>query len=247
MKFKIVLENKIIKYICWIVANLMTLSSFLLAIFSIIYMFKSFTNYIVWFPKVLAVCCILDFTDGKLARISGLSEILAVDIDTIVDAVTFALLPSIFLGFYIKNFHVVAGIMSGLIYFIAAIYRLYRFTKRDPLFTLYFEGVPSPFAAMVIGSLIILEETPEWAILVTTLAVAIFMITKTPFPSFKGDWKAFDLFWVISTTIIILSIAVLPFDLMKYPGYVLSVWMLIYMAFGPQYVLFLERKKNQME
>ncbi len=241
-------------------ANLFTLGNIVLAITGIIYVFIAPENYVFWFAKFLAVCSILDFADGKLARISG-SEKLAVDIDTIVDAIAFGVYPAIYLGNLIASWEnslwkissgwsITAGVVTGLIFLGAVWFRLYRFVKRDPLYTPYFNGLPSPFAAMVIACLVIFPETPEWGIVIATIILSGFMLSKTPLPSFKGVPTKFDLFWIITTTLCFVLFAMFPFkpvNLMVYPSYAIAVLMVIYLIGGPGYAMKLEEKQKEKE
>ncbi len=236
------LGNVWIKKIALSLANLFTLTSFVLATLGIIFSILYYDEFLKWFPKVIALCSILDFADGKLARIGGGNKKLLIDVDTIVDAIAFGLFPAIFITTTVMNLNLFAGFLTGLAYLVAVWFRLYRFYKRDPLSKLFFDGLPAPFAAMVIACLFIFVGTPPWAYIITVIAMAIFMISTTPFPSFKGNWSLFDLFWVITTTILVFAILVLPFDFLVYPAYILSLWMLFYLAFGPQYAEQLDQK-----
>jgi len=238
------LQKNWIKKTAFILANVLTLTNVILAILAIVFVFTQPNNYIFWIAKILAVCGILDFADGKLARIGG-SRKLAVDVDTIVDAIAFGILPAIFLAHEVYSLHIVASIVTGLIYLSAVWFRLYRFVIRDPMYTPYFNGLPSPFAALVIACFVVFHETPEWEYIVATVIISGFMISKTPFPSFKGVPGKFDLFWIVTTTIIVIAFVVLPFQLMVYAAYCLAAYMIIYLIFGPEYALRLEEEKKK--
>ncbi|MHA1685381.1 MAG: CDP-alcohol phosphatidyltransferase family protein [Candidatus Heimdallarchaeaceae archaeon] len=238
------LQKPWIKKTAWVLANLSTLGSITLGIIGLVYTFIDPEGYAFWFAKILGICSILDFADGKLARISG-SKKLAIDIDTIVDSIVFGLLPGVYLGYRVSKWSIIAGIATGLIYTGTAWYRLYRYTKRDPIDVLYFQGLPSPFAAMVISCIVIFEGTPEWAVAMSTVIVAGFMVSVIPFPSFKGVPSKFDLFWIISTTIFFLAFVTFPFNWMIYPTYFIAILMIIYLIAGPSYALKLEKARKQ--
>jgi len=176
------LQKGWIKKTAIILANLMTLGNVSLAILAIVFIFLEVNNYILLFAKILAICGVLDFTDGKLARIGG-SKKLAVDIDTIVDAIAFGILPAIFLAYEVSSIHIAVGVLTGLVYLSAVWYRLYRFVKRDPLYTLYFTGLPSPFAALVLSCLVVFHETPAWEFIIKHLfhLLKVFLVNLTCF------------------------------------------------------------------
>ena len=206
------LQKNWIKKTAWFLANFLTFSSFVLAVIGIVFTFINPTDFNFWFAKIMALCSIFDFADGKLARISG-SKKLAVDIDTIVDSLAFGIYPAIYLGYTVSTWEVagwniVAGIFTGLVYLGAVWFRLHRFIKRDPLYTPYFNGLPSPFAGMVVACLVIFPYTEQWVVMLSTVIISGFMISKIPFPSFKGVPSKFDMFWIVSTTLFVVLFAV---------------------------------------
>ena len=98
------LQKKWIKRSAWFFAN------FSLGVIGIVFTFFDYQYYALWYAKILAICGMLDFADGKLARISG-SKKLAVDIDTIVDALVFGLSPAVFIGYLVGKWNVVVGVL----------------------------------------------------------------------------------------------------------------------------------------
>ncbi len=253
------LQKKWIKITALILANLMTFGSIALSVTGIVFTFIEPVSFKFWFAKIMAVCAIFDFTDGKLARIAG-SRKLAVDIDTIVDSVSFGIFPAIYLGYMVSKWeleiwNIVLGVLTGLIYLAAVWYRLFRFIKRDPMYTPYFTGLPSPFAGMVVACLAVFPYTHPWVTMVSTIIISGFMISKIPFPSFKGVPTLFDWFWIITTAISVFLFAIFPFfptNLMIYPAYVIAALMVIYLTISPGYAMKLEKKlditkKNEKE
>ncbi|MBY8999917.1 MAG: hypothetical protein KGD64_03290 [Candidatus Heimdallarchaeota archaeon] len=246
------LQKPWIKKTAWIIANVFTIGNGAAAITGIVLTFLNVPNMEYWFARLIAICSILDFADGKLARISG-SKKLAVDIDTIMDAFAFGLFPATFIGYRIAQWslpgwNIAAGIVAGLAFLCTAWFRLYRFIRRDPLYTPYFSGLPSSFAAMVIACLVLLPDTEEWVIFISVLIVSGFMISMIPFPSFKGVPSKFDIFWIISTALMVMGFAVLPNDIMKYLSYGIAVYMVIYLIAGPGYAMKLtDKMKNKSQ
>jgi len=243
------LQKPWIKKTAWILANIFTVGNGAAAITGIVLTFLYVPNMEYWFARLIAICAILDFADGKLARISG-SKKLAVDIDTIMDAFAFGLFPATYIGYRIaqwniEGWNIVAGVVGGLVFLGAAWFRLYRFIKRDPLYTPYFSGLPSSFAAMVLSCLVIFSDTQEWVILISSLIVSGFMISLIPFPSFKGVPSKFDMFWIISTALLVMGFVVLPDAIMKYIAYGIAVYMIIYLIAGPGYAMKLTEKRKE--
>ena len=245
------LQKPWIQKTAWILANVLTIGNGAAAITGIVLTFLNIPNMEFWFGRLVAICSILDFADGKLARISG-SRKLAVDIDTIMDAFAFGLFPATYIGYRIAEWNlvgwnIVAGVVGGLVFLGAAWFRLYRFIKRDPYYTPYFSGLPSSFAAMVLACLVIFPDTREWVILASTIIVSGFMISLIPFPSFKGVPTAFDLFWIISTALLVILFMVFPNNLMMYAAYGIAVLMIIYLIAGPGYAMKLNEKMKEKQ
>lgn len=250
------LQKRWIKISALALANIMTFGSLILAIVGIVFTFINPTDFNFWFAKIMAVCSIFDFADGKLARIGG-SRKLAVDIDTIVDSISFGIFPAIYLGFTVSTWQmpiqiwsgwsIIAGIFTGLVYLAAVWFRLYRFVRRDPMYTPYFSGLPSPFAGMVVACLVVFKDTQQWVVLLSTIIISFFMISKIPFPSFKGVPSLFDWFWIITTTISVVLFAAFPFkpNLMIYPAYCIATLMIIYLTLSPGYAMKLEEKMKE--
>ena len=113
------------------------------------------------------------------------------------------------------------------------------------MYTPYFRGLPSPFAAMVIACLLIFPDTPEWGVLIATIILAGFMISTIPFASFKGVPSKFDWFWIAITTLVFILFAVFPTRLMIFPAYSLATLMIIYLVGGPIYAEKLDKKYQQ--
>ena len=239
------LQKKWIQITALILANIMTFGSIVLSITGIVFTFIE-PEFQFWFAKIMAICSIFDFTDGKLARIGG-SKKLAVDVDTIVDSVSFGIFPAIYVGYTVSLWdlpiwNIVLAVLSGLIFLVAVWYRLFRFVKRDPMHTPYFTGLPSPFAGMVIACLVIFSFMEPWVMMLATIVVSAYMISKIPFPSFKGVPSLFDWFWIATTAIAVFLFAILPFNIMEYPAYVIASLMMIYITFSPGYAMKLEKE-----
>ena len=69
------LQKPWIKKTSWILANIFTIGNGVAAITGIVLTFLNVPNMEYWFARLIAICSILDFADGKLARISGTEEL----------------------------------------------------------------------------------------------------------------------------------------------------------------------------
>ena len=142
--------------------SLLTLSNLFLGFLSILYIQKG--EFILGCQLIL-IAALLDSLDGKLARKIGVSSLFGKEIDSLADVVSFCLAPSFLIvnmmPFYYENtYHsnfIVAAILSSFPLLMGAI-RLARFnvehdeeSKRQ-----YYEGLPTPMAAISICALIMM-------------------------------------------------------------------------------------------
>jgi len=154
---------------------------------------------------------IADVLDGHVARISKSSSSFGAQLDSLCDAISFGAAPaflmlkltavqSSILNFendqYARFFGRLAY-LSAIIYTMCAIIRLARFNvenKEDESSHLSFAGLPSPPAAGMIVSIVIIMEWLDkssfhflqviaiWALPVITLLAGLLMVTRIPYP-----------------------------------------------------------------
>ena len=112
----------------------------------------------------IIVAAIFDALDGKVARATGTASAFGAQLDSLCDAITFGFVPAV-LGWRVASSEAVAVFpphivtVASVFYATAAIIRLARFnieTTADLSSHLEFKGLPSPAAAGVIASTILL-------------------------------------------------------------------------------------------
>ncbi len=148
--------------------------------------------------QLLIFGAIFDFLDGRIAKMTPISSALGAYSDSIGDVITFAILP----GIMLLNSPIIGNEITGLSVYIAlgiaGFYslcgwgRLMRFATH-PTET-HFEGLPSPAAALLVGSSAILATQPEMTWLfwpnglpltLLTLITGFLMILTTDYPTPK--------------------------------------------------------------
>lgn len=158
-----------------------------------------FPNELPFLPMQLLIFgAIFDYLDGRLAKMAPKISALGAYSDSISDVISFALLP----GFMLLNSPLVGNEIAGISLYIAlgvaGFYsfcgwgRLMRFATRPT--EIYFEGLPSPAAALLIGSSAILAVQPEMAwifwpnglpLTLITLITGVLMILTVRYPTPK--------------------------------------------------------------
>jgi CDP-diacylglycerol--serine O-phosphatidyltransferase len=161
---------------------------------------------------------IADVLDGHIARISKSTSSFGAQLDSLCDAISFGAAPAFLMlklvEAYIPMFHFEnarssilfdrAVYLIAIVYVMCAIIRLARFnveTEQDESAHLSFAGLPSPPAAGLIVSLVILQQDflpkiKDWPFLssfnfeliaiivlpIVTLMAGLLMVTRIPYP-----------------------------------------------------------------
>jgi CDP-diacylglycerol--serine O-phosphatidyltransferase len=174
--------------------------------------FFAVSAYLIFFAMIA------DMFDGKVARLTGAASDFGGQLDSLSDTISFGVAPA-FLMFKVMETYFVShpeqpfrpvALVTQWILFIAIVYvlctviRLARFNVEndtDESAHMKFSGLPSPAAAGIIMSLVILQEDflpkiadrfsvifesiifiTTWALPVVTLTVALLMVTRVKYP-----------------------------------------------------------------
>jgi CDP-diacylglycerol--serine O-phosphatidyltransferase len=170
----------------------------------------------VWF---ILFACVCDLFDGRVARATKRESLFGAEFDSIADTVSFGVAPALMACFLLikpgatDNVQLAIWLLA-FIYLLCAGVRLARFNVlTNPLVPGNekraaggdFVGLPSPAAAGMIASLVlVLSKTMEadgplevavqawsWTLLSLMLIISFLMISNVRFPSFKKlDWTA---------------------------------------------------------
>ena len=175
-------------------------------------------NMAAWF---ILFACICDLFDGRVARATKRESLFGAEFDSIADTVSFGVAPALMACFLVikpqatDNVQLVTWLLA-FIYLLCAGVRLARFNVlTNPLVPGNekraaggdFVGLPSPAAAGMIASLVLVlskimeakdqkpfEEAVQawsWSLLPLMLIISFLMVSNVRFPSFKKvDWSA---------------------------------------------------------
>ena len=219
------------------IPNLLTLTNLLVGGLAVTFIFKEKWEYVVF---SLGICLILDFLDGFMARLLGVSSELGKQLDSFADLVSFGVVPSLWLYQYLgqtfdkgPNFWGVQLLpLLGLSILLASALRLARFNLSPP--TGHFNGLPTPANTLLIVSLILipryypeaaltdlLSQPLAWIIIV---GMACFLMLS-PFPllslkfshaSFSTNWPRYLLLVVSTLGVIFFQFLAIPFLIIFY-------------------------------
>jgi len=138
------------------------------------------------------VAMLFDFVDGQVARVRGATTRFGIEYDSLADMLSFGILPT-FMG-YSKVLSGMGrfGIGIAFLYAVCCAMRLARYNaqlNREERRS--FTGLPTPAAAGLISTLIVLEGRYELPLIIKALPfimllLAYLMVTTLRYPAFQG-------------------------------------------------------------
>ncbi len=144
---------------------------------------------------MIAIAFVCDGLDGRVARFSRTSSEFGVEYDSLTDVVAFGVAPATLAYCWaLKPLGGIGIVIAGL-YVICAALRLARFNvQAGTTDKRRFVGLPVPGAAAMIAGVALaysyLELNSPWMLCIlmapVTLALGGLMISRVPYPSFKG-------------------------------------------------------------
>lgn len=143
---------------------------------------------------ILILGAIFDSVDGRVARMMGTQSSFGEQFDSLSDAISFGFAPAMLV--YTRFFTDLGrlGIAVSFLFLLCAALRLARFNANiEKVTSQYFQGLPSPGAAMaLIGLILLAEEFPiienmTYLWLIYVLFYALLMVSNIPFNSFKNS------------------------------------------------------------
>ncbi len=152
---------------------------------------------------LVSIAMILDVLDGFLAKkIHALSD-LGKELDSLADAISFGIAPAFL---YYQHFESQLALLFAIIYTINAIFRLAKFNITPPSVT--FNGLPSPAAAGVVISLLLLERqvNTEFPTVFLIVFPAVLMNMNISFFSLKDIKNNMKLVGLIAVSTIIAGV-----------------------------------------
>jgi len=139
-----------------------------------------------------------DALDGRVARLTRTTSAFGAQIDSLADVVTFGVTPAMLAkSLLTSTFPMVSPrllIALSVLYFVGAALRLARYNVETARVspegaghvTRVFRGLPSPAAAGVVASLVLLRHeyqllSLDWAVLLATPLLGLLMTTRLPY------------------------------------------------------------------
>ncbi|MCH0557064.1 CDP-diacylglycerol--serine O-phosphatidyltransferase [Streptomyces sp. MUM 16J] len=146
---------------------------------------------------LVLLASLFDLCDGLVAR-RFRSSGMGAELDNLSDLISFGLSPAYFVvvwGIVSGSSEPVLVVVAAVAVLLAGVLRLARFsctTMRDGRF----QGMPIPFAALTVLSLVLLE-LPFVLTLLAITTVAWLMVSSVEYPKPSGQWAVFTVCWIV--------------------------------------------------
>ena len=189
------------------------------------------------------IAIILDGMDGRIARLTNSQSAFGMQYDSLSDMISFGLAPSLVVYQWALFGMGKLGWLAAFVYTACASLRLARFnTQATSIDKRYFQGLPSPGAAAVLGGLVwfgsgygLVDGTTITIICsLLTVVVGLLMVSNIRYHSFKEfDFKnriPFMAFLIIVPVFVLIAIE---------PASILFLLAIIYAISGPIFTLIL--------
>ncbi len=148
---------------------------------------------------ILMLCAaVFDLFDGLVAR-KLRSSPMGAELDNLSDLISFGLAPAYFVlvyGMVARDAHERVAAVGAIVVLLAVVLRLARFscvTVKDGTF----QGMPSPFGALTVVSIVLLE-LPFEATLLAVVGTAWLMVSRVEYPKPRGVLAVAMLGWIVS-------------------------------------------------
>lgn len=146
---------------------------------------------------LMLLAAIFDLCDGLVAR-KLRSSPMGAELDNLSDLISFGLAPAYFVlvyGMVADDAQQKVAALAAIVVLLAVVLRLARFscvTMKDGMF----QGMPSPFGALTVVSIVLLE-LPFVPTLLAVLGVAWLMVSRVEYPKPRGILAVAMLSWIV--------------------------------------------------
>lgn len=203
----------------YLIPNLFTTANLVLGFLSVAYAVKDALTLrvfletqqipFVWPARLVLAAILMDFLDGRVARATGASSRFGLEYDSLSDLVSFGLAPAVLIYLSVLQY-ADWGLTICVVYVVCAAIRLARFNVQAELEEKgHFVGLPSPAAAGLVVSYVLLSRWGGWygkgiflnkvmgwyeenisfvefiAVPVLTLLIALLMVSNVRYPNLK--------------------------------------------------------------
>lgn len=148
---------------------------------------------------LMLLASVFDLFDGLVAR-KLRSSAMGAELDNLSDLISFGLAPAYFVitwGMVANDAHQRVSVVAAVVVLLAVVLRLARFSC-VPMRNGFFQGMPGPFGALTVVSIVLLE-LPFVPTLLAIIGVAWLMVSRVEYPKPRGRLALAMLGWIVSS------------------------------------------------
>ena len=148
---------------------------------------------------LMLLASVFDLFDGLVAR-KLRSSAMGAELDNLSDLISFGLAPAYFVatwGMVANDANQHVSVVAAVVVLLAVVLRLARFScvpMRDGMF----QGMPGPFGALTVVSIVLLE-LPFVPTLLAIIGVAWLMVSRVEYPKPQGRLAVAMLCWIMAS------------------------------------------------
>jgi CDP-diacylglycerol--serine O-phosphatidyltransferase len=228
----------------FVLPNLITSAALFSGFYSIICCFR---GDFLWAAITILIANVLDALDGRVARLTHATTRFGIEYDSLSDVIAFGVAPGILVYRWALEPWDTWGWLAASLYVTCGALRLARFNVQfDNAEKRHFLGLPTPAAAQVIASTVLLyhrfggegETHKHLILLLVTYALAGLMVSNVRYLSFKeSDLYRRRPFSFLVAAIVVLKLIIAEPQIMLFAGF----W--VYAASGPVRALWVRLRR----
>ncbi|MFW0073062.1 MAG: CDP-diacylglycerol--serine O-phosphatidyltransferase [Coxiella-like endosymbiont] len=217
----------------YLLPNLFTISAMFSGFYAIVAAIKGHYE---MSAIAIFVALIMDGLDGRIARLLHAQSEFGVQLDSLSDMVSFGITPALVMYTWSLNVVGKLGWLTAFIYTACTALRLARFNVQvKKVDRLYFQGLPTPSAAALVASIVLLcnayhiaGEAIAFPLLIAAVFLGLLKVSTIRYRSFK-DFNLYNRIPFVVILSVILILALVSFD----PPDTLLFLCFIYVISGP--------------
>lgn len=174
----------------YLLPNLFTIAGLFAGFYAIVTAMEGYFNYA---AVAIFVAMIMDFFDGRVARLTNTQSAFGAELDSLSDMVSFGVAPALVIYSWSLEGLGKLGWLAAFIFAAAGALRLARFNTQVLVADKrYFQGLPIPAAAGVLASMVwlcvdseIFGDVVSMITAILAIIIAILMVSNVRYYSFK--------------------------------------------------------------
>lgn len=210
------------------IPSLLTLGNLCLGVISIILVFNERSGMA---AIMVIIAMLLDGVDGRVARALNAQSEFGKELDSLADVISFGVAPAFIM--YVVALQDVAPFLSWFVtafFPICGALRLARFNVKDSS-PGHFIGLPIPAAGGILATVALFKgDVTPIVFIVTSLVLALLMVSNIRYPSFKRIGIPKNAIWIIPIIIIVALIVGILFQ--EHLSKIFFIPLILYALYG---------------